>query len=419
MQCYSMKNELISKLTSQYITDSEFCNALISAISNDAKVSERLVYLEILADVFTNDPNTFRMMENCFLSDSNEYIRAKAADLLLKYFPYIGSDAIRWGIFHENSTRVLELIYNTIKKNDLPIYQKFMEDFKQRLTITYKIDPKEALFLFELELLMADNTIFGSLKPNIYNSHIIKLELYNKGLISIPDSIKNLDSLKLMNLWDNQLTNLPKSLEHLNKLEELYLDWNKFSRLPNLNWNNLKSLKKLSVTNNTGLMDIPTELIILLIRNFNPKYIQEGVNPQDALVLSIFEILIGQKLMQVPNNSQLNKLYACHYRINNEGELVGIYIYGHGNSQIGFIPEELFALRSLEDLILRGQNIKHLSANIGKMGNLKSMDFSFNDIRHIPQELFNSHNLRCLDLSHNFGLILKNQVENPNLTLWV
>jgi Leucine-rich repeat (LRR) protein len=92
--------------------------------------------------------------------------------------------------------------------------------------------------------------------------HVTYLNLYKKGLMSLPETIGQLTSLKALYLPGNQLTSLPDTIGNLKSLFNLSLDSNKLSSLPKT-IGNLKSLQFLSLSFNRisgGLPDLVGDL---------------------------------------------------------------------------------------------------------------------------------------------------------------
>jgi len=108
--------------------------------------------------------------------------------------------------------------------------------------------------------------IFGeSHKPNekpwtfcysVLGNHIVALMIMNKGLTTLPKSIKQLKYLHTLDLRSNALTDLPESIGQLEYLEELILQDNALKSLPE-SIGKLTNLRVLNLENNnlTALPD--------------------------------------------------------------------------------------------------------------------------------------------------------------------
>ena len=76
------------------------------------------------------------------------------------------------------------------------------------------------------------------------------IDLSNKGLSALPESIGNLQNLQELWLYNNNLSSLPESIGNLQNLERLDLFKNKLSSLPK-SIGNLQNLQILGLENNT------------------------------------------------------------------------------------------------------------------------------------------------------------------------
>ena len=62
---------------------------------------------------------------------------------------------------------------------------------------------------------------------------IIGIELQDKNLSVLPESLKTLSSLRNLHLGKNKFNEIPPGIEFLQKLERLYLQNNKIASIPN------------------------------------------------------------------------------------------------------------------------------------------------------------------------------------------
>lgn len=393
--------KLIFNFKNKKISKKEAIEILISLIESSDDVNTRFRSINFLRELDHKSKRVFEILEGCLVSDESSLIRGIAARLLVTKFPKICFDTIKWVMHYDRSVLVLKYLKDYVMNEENEYSQNLSKTLSEFLAENYGVIDKEAFFLLDLEYIKDKNLEIGFFKPLIKKERIISLDLAGLQINKIPFSIGNLTELINLNLWDNNLVTLPRSIENLQKLKYLYLDWNQFSILPNINWMKLKSLRKLSLTNNINLIHIPKSLFLLSKRNFSNKYINEGVNLTDAPLLGLIEILTGQSLSKVGLNEELNKLYACNYRINKEGNVIGIYLYGYHSFKINLIPEQIFSLKFLEELILRQQNIKNIPDSIKKLKFLKKLDLMSNKIKKIPRIINELNTLRYLDLEDN------------------
>ncbi len=85
------------------------------------------------------------------------------------------------------------------------------------------------------------------------------LDLSNKNLTTLPESISQLSQLQRLYLNANQLTTLPESISHLSQLQELFLDYNQLTTLPE-SLRNLEQLARLYLHGNSAL-GLPAEVL--------------------------------------------------------------------------------------------------------------------------------------------------------------
>ncbi|MFX0134699.1 MAG: leucine-rich repeat domain-containing protein [Candidatus Hodarchaeota archaeon] len=253
----------------------------------------------------------------------------------------------------------------------------------------------------------------------IKDKNIIALDFAGKKLKKLPASIGALSNLEHLNLWDNNLIKLPNTIESLLNLQYLYLDWNKFENLPNIQWDKLKSLKKLSYTNNSKVIEFPQSLFRLIKKNFIQKYIDEGVIFNEAPVLGLLEVLTGMKLKKLIKKEKISRLYACDYKINLNGNIIGIYLYGYHSFQINIVPEYLSSLKFLEELTLRDQNIEHIPEFIKNITTLKHLDLRRNNIEIIPESILELKLLEFLDIGENKIKEIPKSIRCSNIDLWL
>jgi len=408
---FDLKNKNISKTKAE-----EFLISLIET-SDNAKI--RIQCIRIIRELDSKSDNVFKILESSLVSDENSLVRSASAKLILISFPKIGLAALKWVIHNEKSIRVITSIKNHLRSEDNEYNRHLLKELSNSLAGIYGVIPDESLFLIDLENSKDKNLEIGFYKPHIERNRIKSLELAGWKIKKLPSSIGSLTELNHLNLWDNSLISLPRSIEKLQKLKYLYLDWNKFTKFPDLDWKKLKNLEKLSLTNNYNIEDIPKSLFLLIKQNISKKYINEGANLNDASTLGVIEVLTGQKLEKIHITEKINKLYACNYRLNKNGHIVGIYLYGYHSFQINIIPKQIFFLKYLEELTLREQNIKVIPESIEKLKFLKKIDLMNNKIEEIPRSINALDKLEFLDLEGN---LIANKPElrrSSEIDLWL
>ncbi|MFX1303725.1 MAG: leucine-rich repeat domain-containing protein [Promethearchaeota archaeon] len=401
------------------ITRSEANALLVSLIENSEKDHYRVKCLEEFGEIIIRTEKNFQILENYLISDENPLIRSIVAKIILLKFPKLCTNPLKWVIKNDKSVFVIKNLINSLEQSNINYSKLLLKMVFDRLTEIYEVIPKEAQFIIDLEYELNPNFEMGFFRPVKKDKHIVALDFVGRKLMNLPFSIGALSFLKHLNLWDNYLTTLPRSVESLSNLQFLYLDWNKFKIIPDIQWDKFKLLEKLSLTNNPGIKKIPDSLLKLIKQNFVKKYRNEGVVTDEAPVLGLLEILTGMKLDKIQKKDKISKLYACGYRLNTEGSIIGIYLYGYYSFQINFIPLQICSLKYLKELILRDQNIRIIPDSIKKLNALKRLDLRRNSIKFIPECLIELKSLEFLDLGENKIKELPESIKLSNIELWL
>ncbi|MFX0140120.1 MAG: leucine-rich repeat domain-containing protein, partial [Candidatus Hodarchaeota archaeon] len=139
--------------------------------------------------------------------------------------------------------------------------------------------------------------------------------------------------------------------------------------------------------------------IFKIINPMVKYYINEGVVPQEASLLALFELQYGNKVFKTESyNFDGIELHTLnHYVINKKGNIIAIA--RAINSK--FIPKIINILSHLEKLILTGSNLKIIPKSIGKLKNLKVLNLSFNSIKIVPETFHSLKSLEILNLTSN------------------
>lgn len=410
-----IKQDLVNKK----ISTEEASELLISLIETSEDKNYRAQYIEEFGNVALKIEKNFKFLENYLVSDESPLVRRAAAKTIMIKFPKSCHQPLRWVIQNDKSIMVLKTIIEFLGSLKDIDFDFLLRNLLARLSEIYQVIPQEARFLLDLEAELNPFLEIGFFKPVINNRHVTALDLVGRKLKKLPPSISFLTFLQHLNLWDNDLMTLPPPFESLLELKALYLDWNKFITLPDLQWKKLKSLEKLSITNNFELNSIPKSLFSLVKNNFASKYKNEGVNSEEAPALGLLEILTGMKLKRLTINENRSNLYACNYRINEEGKVLGIYLYGYHSFQITFIPEQICLLKHLEELVLRDQNIQAIPDFIKKYKSLRHLDLMRNQIEFVPNFLSELKSLKSLDLGENKIQEIPTSIKSSGIDIWL
>ncbi|MFX0041649.1 MAG: hypothetical protein ACFE8L_01940 [Candidatus Hodarchaeota archaeon] len=392
---------------------------LASLIEGSDNPNFRAECIKEFGRIVPKDNSTFKILENCLISDESPHVRSTAAEILFLKFPKLSLIPLKFILHNDKSILVLKSFLDFLETQD----NQYSNELKRELTLNlvkiYNVVHKESKFLLEIESMINIDRNIGFYKFVKKKGHVLALDLAGQKLGAIPESIGSLSHLENLNLWNNNLTSLPESIESLIKLKSLYLDWNNFSILPEIKWERLKALEKLNLNNNVMINNVPDSLFRLAKRNFSKKYVKEGTITTDASVLGLLEFFTGMKLKKTKLDDQIYTHYACNYKINETGHIIGIYLYGYPIFQTCIFPKQICYLEFLEELILRDQNIKQIPDVIYELKSLKRLDLMKNQIKIIPKSMKKLDNLETFDISENDIRRIPEFLKENNIDLWI
>ncbi len=412
-------NKIINLYKNNKLSLDEVIELFITVLDEVDNIKKRLTAIEGLEQLNSGEEKIYKIFENLLTSDNNSIIRAKAAKVITQNFLNKGLEVLKWVFQHEKSIDVLVGVEACLNNGNNLIKRRLLLEFYQNLTKIYDLDINEVKFVLDFEAMLDKSNEIGFFHPYIKKRHIVSLQLGGYDINEIPFSIGMLKNLEYLNLWNNKLTNLPKSFENLISLEQLYLDWNWFPEIPDISWKRLVSLRKLSLTNNFNINHLSKAIFDLARQNFAYKYIKEGVDYKQASTLALLEFLTGQKLEKVKDNDDLNRFYACNYKINGKGSVTGIFLYGYHSFQITFIPQQILNFYDLEELVLRDQNLQIIPSWINNFKFLAKLDLMNNKLCQIPSEINSLNQLIFLDLEGNNIENVQNIISNSSIEIWI
>ena len=222
------------------------------------------------------------------------------------------------------------------------------------------------------------------------------LILKNCNLYSLPDSIGTFQNLNILNLEGNNLTNLPNSIKNLHSLQKLNLSRNKIAKLPHF-IEKLTSLEDLNIENNylTKLPKSIGNLVLLKHLNVSRNKLKEIPQSIESLKSLQFLNLFSNKIVELPESIGL--LYSLE-NLNLDKNLLET------------IPDSIGSLSLLKILKMEENSLISLPENIKHLKSLEHLDVGWNRLENIPKFISSLSSLKTLCLSHNKLKMLPNAV---------
>ncbi|MFW9877649.1 MAG: leucine-rich repeat domain-containing protein [Candidatus Thorarchaeota archaeon] len=242
---------------------------------------------------------------------------------------------------------------------------------------------------------------------------LIKLELIDldgNNLKTIPKSISQLQSLRFLNLSNNQIEDLPSTIGELNSLEHLNLNSNMLKKLPR-SIGYINSLKILIVERN-NLVTIPASIGLLK----SLKLLNLNSNKLDSLPHAI-GLLYSLEILKLSNNNlgelphtinSISKLKFLEIEENNLLHLTksieflkSLEILKLGWNQLEKLPKSIGSLVSLKYLNLTSNKLQRLPKSICSLPFIEFLEISFNKIKVLPKTIGNLKSLKILKMGDN------------------
>ncbi|ABC29905.1 Leucine-rich repeat (LRR) protein [Hahella chejuensis KCTC 2396] len=182
-------------------------------------------------------------------------------------------------------------------------------------------------------------------------THYHTLDLKGLNIDSLPDDVfKGLEHVKILYLSENSLSSLPKSISEMKSLKVVHLGWNEFKEFP------------------VELFDIEGLKDVYISKN-KISHIDEGLKNINSLRRII---LSHNELKEFPH------VFT---------EMPKLKILDLGTNAISEIPESIRNMSGLIGLSLSYNDVKAIPAGIGGLENLTMLDLSSNDLRSLPIEI--------------------------------
>ncbi len=214
-----------------------------------------------------------------------------------------------------------------------------------------------------------------------------RLFLTHQGLEQIPEVIRGMDHLQVLDLSGNLIKDLPSWLRELSTLRKLELNGNRHLAPSSLDYLP-KSLEELSLQSMgwdllpRGLFQLPKLKSLFLQGNELREWPEEM--PKDCPLQTL--ILDGNNLQRLPKNLK---------------HLVKLRKLSLNQNQIKRLPAGLAHCRALRDLQIENNKLVVLPKSIGSLEKLETLTLTNNRLRQVPAELANCQMLQKLHLANN------------------
>ncbi|MHA1509842.1 MAG: hypothetical protein ACTSO6_14200, partial [Promethearchaeota archaeon] len=366
------------------------------------KIKEEILH-EITDEFHISDTSYSYLLKRTV--SSNPRIRANAIKGLINNHPGKSLNIVADALLRENSVHVLantwrdlesskfeeyQIILNTILKNCsqklynlVPNEVRFWLDYAKQFVWSPETSFEE--FFLNNDMLGADTTtvhykyIFNNLRGNdlqwvsFYRNHVSGIFVPFEMIESIP-LLRRLKLLWISGYVINESQHkIPLEISELKSLKYLYLENLNLHELPEF-LGKLPKLRYLSLRG-TNINFIPQWVKDKAKKYHSRAYKKEGVADNDAYVLGLLEILLGEKMDNLDTHIKLGYTDeenithhgAIYYRMNEIGRVTEIIIDEAVNGyDIRIIPEELMSLDALEKLHIQCRYLRVIPNSVLK-----------------------------------------------------
>jgi len=221
--------------------------------------------------------------------------------------------------------------------------------------------------------------------------------------------IKNLKSLRILNLNNNNLSTLPESLTQLDNLSKISIRGNHFSDFPVVLNTLIEKGVQIEMDASFKLKWIKgySEEIIQSIKDLesiirNPLKIKEDHCYEKSLLKIIADKIVGIELYEedihiIPESITIFK----------DIEIIILKI-----KNLEKIPESLFDLKHLKCIYLKNNNISSIPESLGDSKSLETLYIKNCKLTKLPESICNLISLKKLILSKNQIIILPESIGN-------
>ena len=324
-----------------------------------------------------------------------------------------------------NKAKVLKKGLNFINRDGEDIVARLYPGIHNITFIGRRIAivPDEIKYLDELTVLNLSRNTIVSLPPSIGDlSRLMDVDLSYNQLTLLPPTIGELHSLVDLNLQHNLLVTLPDEIGDLSRLETLNVKENHLIALPDT-IGDLTNLSNLNANVNQ-LTDLPASLEntpltrLVLYRNRFTHFPTVISRLQNLELLSLYNNQLTTIPASIDSLTDLQELYLGHNRIrslpSSIRELTNLRQLYIEQNAISRLPPSITQLSNLQVLDVNNNGLTELPLGIGQLTTLVSLNLADNHLIYLPPSFTNLTNLRSLNLERNPRLTL-----DPAITTFI
>ncbi|CAH1251192.1 LRRIQ4 [Branchiostoma lanceolatum] len=249
-----------------------------------------------------------------------------------------------------------------------------------------------------------------NLQPQRDADGLLKLDLSNQGLTSIPEEVFDITDLEVLDVSNNKLTCIPEAIGRLQKLARLDADCNLLTSLPQA-ISTLQQLTHLYIYDNQltevppGVCSLPN-LEVLSVRNNKLSTLPPGVEKLQKLTHlyihnnQLTEVPPG--VCSLPNlevfSVSNNKLSTLPPGVENLQKLTKLFIT---DNQLTEVPPGVCSLPNLEVLVVSNNKLSTLPPGVEKLEKLRELYIHNNQLTEVPPGVCSLPNLEMLSVRNN------------------
>ncbi|MFX1569652.1 MAG: leucine-rich repeat domain-containing protein [Promethearchaeota archaeon] len=225
------------------------------------------------------------------------------------------------------------------------------------------------------------------------------LNLSGNQLKSLPEWMGELKNLSRLNLENNNIASIPEWMKELNNLSHLNMQKNNLTFLPD--WlGNLENLKFLDVVfNDLEWNDVSLNVLNRVVKRGGSILAPTILQFQATHELPKEKIEIIREIEKDTIEDERKKRRISKFAINVEdGKVTEWKFVGYG---INSLPENFGIFNNLKSLIISRNRIEKLPESFGELKDLEILDLSSNGLTTLPESFVNLTSINNLNLNNN------------------